>query len=124
MRKKDDTLQATLLELARRTADEEGIAAINIRYLARKAGVATGTVYNYFSSKDEILLAITEEYWKQTLAEMENVITARTFCGQLCQIPVLAVLMNIVFFQHIDQFRERRRNKHALLVLHTLDPLV
>ena len=25
MRKKDDTLQATLLELARRTADEEGI---------------------------------------------------------------------------------------------------
>jgi AcrR family transcriptional regulator len=86
MRKKDDTLQATLLELARRTADEEGIAAINIRYLARKAGVATGTVYNYFSSKDEILLAITEEYWKQTLAEMENVITARTFCGQLREI--------------------------------------
>lgn len=83
MRKKDDTLRETLLGFAREVVDGEGIDAINIRSLARKAGVATGTVYNYFSNKDEILLALTEEYWRQMLSEMKSEITAESFCGQL-----------------------------------------
>lgn len=83
MRKKDDTLRATLLSLARTVADTEGIEAVNIRSIANKAGIASGTVYNYFSNKDEILLALTEEYWKQILLEMKTKITADSFCSQL-----------------------------------------
>ncbi|MDE6891256.1 MAG: TetR/AcrR family transcriptional regulator, partial [Lachnospiraceae bacterium] len=61
MRKKDDTLRDTLISLARSIADTDGIDAINILTIAQKAGIATGTMYNYFSNKDEILLALTEE---------------------------------------------------------------
>lgn len=32
-----------------------------------------------FSNKDEILLALTKEYWKQILLEMRTVITADSF---------------------------------------------
>lgn len=86
MRKKDDTLRDTLLCIAREIADTEGIEAVNIRSIAGKAGIAGGTVYNYFSNKDEILLALTEEYWRQTLTEMQTEITADSFCGQLQEI--------------------------------------
>ncbi len=86
MRRKDDTLRSALLDCARSMADTEGIDGINIRSIAWKAGVATGTVYNYFSSKDEILLALTEEYWRQTLVEIRTAITADSFCGQLEEI--------------------------------------
>lgn len=86
MRRKDDTLRDTLLNLSRDIADSEGIDAVNIRAIAQRAGVATGTVYNYFSNKDEILLALTEEYWKQTLLEMRTAVTADSFCGQLEEI--------------------------------------
>lgn len=86
MRRKDDTLRDTLLDCARDLADTEGVDAINIRTLAGKAGVATGTVYNYFSGKDEILLALTEAFWKHTLMEMRTQITAGSFCGQLEEI--------------------------------------
>lgn len=86
MRKKDDTLRGTLLDLSREIADTEGIDAVNIRSIAKRAGVATGTVYNYFSNKDEILLALTEEYWKQTLIDMRIAVTADSFCGQLQEI--------------------------------------
>ena len=48
--------------------------------------MAAGTVYNYFAGKDEILLALTEEYWKKTLSEMKDEVTAESFCGQLEQI--------------------------------------
>ena len=86
MRRKDDTLRDTLLESARQLTETAGISAVNIRSLARRAGVATGTVYNYFSSKDEILLALTEEYWRQTLSEMKTAVTSHDFCGQLREI--------------------------------------
>lgn len=86
MRKKDDTMRDTLLCMAREIADTQGIEAVNIRSIAGKAGVASGTVYNYFANKDEILLALTEEYWRQTLAELRAEITADSFCGQLQEI--------------------------------------
>lgn len=86
MRKKDDTLRAVLLSHARDLADAEGIGAVNIRSLARRAGVATGTVYNYFSSKDEILLSLTEEDWARTLEELRGRLTASSFDGQLEQL--------------------------------------
>lgn len=86
MRRKDDTLRDTLLDCARSIADTDGIEAINIRSIAGKAGVAAGTVYNYFSSKDEILLALTEEYWQQTLRDMKTAVSSGPFCGQLEEI--------------------------------------
>ncbi len=86
MRKKDDTLRGTLLDSARALADTEGIEAVNIRSLAKRAGVATGTVYNYFSDKNETLLALTEEYWKKTLPELETAVTGGSFCEQLGEI--------------------------------------
>ena len=88
MRKKDDTLRDTLIKLARSIADTDGIDAVNIRTIAQRAGIATGTMYNYFSSKEEILLALTEAYWMQTLPEMYTAITADSFCGQLKEIFV------------------------------------
>lgn len=86
MRKKDDTMRGTLLDAAREIADMEGINAVNIRSIAQRAGAATGTVYNYFSNKDEILLALTEEYWEQTLEEMGEAVTQSSFCGRLQEI--------------------------------------
>ncbi|MCD7909396.1 MAG: TetR/AcrR family transcriptional regulator [Clostridium sp.] len=86
MRKKDDTLRDTLLDCARSVADSEGLRAVNIRSIARKAGIATGTVYNYFANKDEILLALTEDYWKQALVELGDAVTSDSFCGQLEEI--------------------------------------
>ena len=50
MRRKDDTLRDTLLNIAQSMADTEGIEAVNIRSIAKKAGTASGTVYNYFSN--------------------------------------------------------------------------
>lgn len=86
MRKKNETLQESLLGIAREMANTNGPDSINIREIAKKAGIATGTVYNYFQSKDDILLALTEEYWKNTLLEMRKAITAESFYVQLNEI--------------------------------------
>lgn len=83
MKKKDEALREQLLDCARNIMNADGLNEINIRSIAREAGVATGTVYNYFSGKDEILLALTEENWDKTLIEMKSQIAAGPFAGQL-----------------------------------------
>lgn len=86
MRKKDETLRATLLCHARALAETEGIAAVNMRAIAQRAGVATGTVYNYFAGKDDILFALTEESWLSALAELQSDMGGGSFCAQIEEI--------------------------------------
>ena len=86
MKKKDDKLRETILSVARDFVEQEGIDNLNIRSLAKQSGVASGTVYNYFSSKEEILLALTKDYWKQAILDMDAAITADSFCEGLAQI--------------------------------------
>ena len=86
MRKKDAELRKTLLSSARRIECSEGVSAISIRRLAAEANIAVGTVYNYFESKQEVLLALTEEYWKDSLLQMHERVTAERFSDQLSEI--------------------------------------
>ncbi len=72
MRKKDEHTRALLLSCARDIANEQGIVAISMRRLAKRAGVATGTVYNYFSDKNDVLLALTEDDWTRALQKLRQ----------------------------------------------------
>lgn len=68
MRQKDeakaqDILRATLDEI-----QEVGLAGLSIEAVARRAGVATGTVYIYFKGKDALLDALYLST-KQTFAD-------------------------------------------------------
>ena len=83
MRKKDGAMRGALLDCARAIAAEEGAEGISIRNLAARAGIATGTVYNYFASKEDVLLALTEEYWNQALFEMRKSVRDGSFAEQL-----------------------------------------
>ena len=47
-----------LLENAYRIAEENGVSALSIRGLARASAVSVGTVYRYFSAKEELTVAV------------------------------------------------------------------
>lgn len=86
MKKKDAELRKILLSCANRIECSEGVGAINIRRLASEAHIAVGTVYNYFESKQEVLMALTESYWKEALDEMRDCVSAERFGDQLREI--------------------------------------
>ncbi len=46
-----------VLETAMHLADEGGYDAVQMRTVAERSGVALGTIYRYFSGKDEMLVA-------------------------------------------------------------------
>jgi AcrR family transcriptional regulator len=55
---KEDIMQTT-----RDMIIESGYSGLNIRDIAARCGIATGTFYNYFGSKQEIVSAILASDW-------------------------------------------------------------
>ena len=86
MRKRDPALRQKLLSCAHRIECSDGAEALSIRKLAAQAGVSVGTLYNYFESKQDVLLALNEEYWNSALIELQCHITADRFSAQIRQI--------------------------------------
>ena len=90
MRYKDDTLKNSLIDCAHTIASTQGIEAINLRNLAQYAHVSVGTIYNYFKNKDELLMALTQFYWKDAYK------TIKTQCYGYPLLEALPLLYRII----------------------------
>ncbi|HSD90195.1 MAG TPA: TetR/AcrR family transcriptional regulator, partial [Kofleriaceae bacterium] len=54
-----------ILDAAERVFAQRGFFASRVSEIAKEAGVADGTIYLYFKSKDELLISLFEERMKQ-----------------------------------------------------------
>jgi AcrR family transcriptional regulator len=64
--------RARILDAASRVFVERGYRSANVDEIAERAGIGKGTVYLYFRSKDEILLAVFEEFTTRMLQQLEG----------------------------------------------------
>lgn len=60
-----------ILTNAKRRLFEKGYLHLSLREVARESGIATGTIYNYFANKDELIATIMLEDWLTTLEKMD-----------------------------------------------------
>ncbi|MDY4969441.1 MAG: TetR/AcrR family transcriptional regulator [Lachnospiraceae bacterium] len=58
------TSKEDIMQVCRKIAAEQGLPAVNMRAVAKECGIALGTLYNYYASKDELLMATVESVWK------------------------------------------------------------
>ncbi|MFF8914821.1 TetR/AcrR family transcriptional regulator [Streptomyces sp. NPDC015032] len=73
-----------LLDAARQLLAEGGYAAAGISAIADRAGVATGSVYNHFASKQELLAAVFRHVAGHELSTVREAVRARNgAAGQL-----------------------------------------
>ena len=74
------TSEEEILKVSCGIVAKKGIAAVNMRTVASECGIALGSLYNYFSSKSELLSATIESVWKdifqmgKTLEKCENIV--------------------------------------------------
>ncbi len=59
-----ENIKEEIIQATREMIVEEGYDRLNIRDIAKKCGIATGTFYNYFRSKQEIISALLDEDWR------------------------------------------------------------
>ena len=61
-----------ILETAMRLAGEGGYEAVQMRAVAEESGVALGTIYRYYSGKDEMLIAGLAGWLRRTRRRVES----------------------------------------------------
>lgn len=64
-----------ILAAAARVFARSGYAATTTNHVAAKAGVSIGSLYEYFPSKDAILVALTERHVDEAERELRRVLT-------------------------------------------------
>lgn len=57
-----------IIAAARRAFAAKGLSKVTLRDVFRESGMSAGAVYNYFESKDDLILAVTEAGMAETLS--------------------------------------------------------
>lgn len=65
-------IKEDIISVTRELLKKEGYSQLNIRNIAAKCGVATGTVYNYYRSKNEIIAEILINEWNLMLRRIDQ----------------------------------------------------
>jgi AcrR family transcriptional regulator len=72
----DSGKRASIIQTAFRAFGERGYRATTIKAIARRAGVAPGSVYTYFADKDDLFRSTVEEGWEAFLGRLEEIRTS------------------------------------------------
>lgn len=70
--KSPETRKSELLAAAETLFRENGVDRTAVSDIVKKAGVAQGTFYNYYQSKDEIFAAVLEHVSEHTVMEIQR----------------------------------------------------
>src|SRR5262249_29847800 len=65
-----------IVEAARALASESGLGAVQIVPVAERAGIAAGTVYRYFPSKDDLVAAVVSATAERQVAAIRAAVAA------------------------------------------------
>ena len=66
------TTKEEILKIGRELIRQQGWAAINIRAVAAACSVSVGSIYNYFTSKADLVGAIVESVWHEIFHRSED----------------------------------------------------
>ena len=66
-----DNIKEKAIEEARREMLSDGYRAMTIRRVAKELGIAVGTLYNYFSSKEYLAAGVMLEDWQAQIQTFE-----------------------------------------------------
>lgn len=94
--------QEALITAARELVFERSHAKISIQDITCRAGVATGTFYNYFTTKQDVFEAVVENYRNQIALEFEET------RGRLKD-PAMMVSVTLKYYFHQAQHNEEWR---------------
>lgn len=110
MAKVIDDLGNLILQEAKAIAYEEGLGEISIRKVATHCNIATGTIYNYYPTKIDLVMAVVEDFWAQCFRNIH-----KELAGQL---DFFETLEKIYFYmlEYLEHFK-----KNLLIELTLLD---
>lgn len=116
--------RADLMDAALRLFLDQGVAATTIEQITVGASVAKGTFYLHFSSKDDVLIALREQFVKGLLNAVETAVSERPSHDWRGRLEAWATAIIHAYFDSIrlhdivfHEFKPHSREEHSDNVL-------
>jgi TetR/AcrR family fatty acid metabolism transcriptional regulator len=116
-RSKLERKEQAILDAARAIFVEHGFDGARMSEIARRTGIGEGTIYSYYESKAELMLAVLQQFWDVLTREAETVMASTQAEGfsdrlrALAQYHLNAVIVNADFINL--SFALRRNNSEV-----------
>ncbi len=89
-RAKLERKERAILEAARGVFVEHGFDGARVSEIARRASIGEGTIYSYYESKAELMLAVLQQFWDGLTLEAEAVMASTKADGFFDRLQALA----------------------------------
>ncbi|RME53400.1 MAG: TetR/AcrR family transcriptional regulator [Deltaproteobacteria bacterium] len=76
--RRNDDKHERIIQAAIAVFAEKGFFHAKVSQIARRAGVADGTIYLYFKNKEDILISIFEEKMEEVITDMKEVLSGES----------------------------------------------
>lgn len=114
-----ENVREQLLAEARRQIAQCGYSQITVRSVAGECGLAVGTVYNYFKSKEMLVASVMAQDWQTCLAQLESTPQAATAEQRLY---ALYTALCRFIEQYQGLFKDREAEKSFATASHVWHP--
>ncbi|MEW4468603.1 TetR/AcrR family transcriptional regulator [Parasphingorhabdus sp. JC815] len=120
-RAKVERKEQSILSAARGVFVEHGFDGARMSEIARRASIGEGTIYGYYESKAELMLAVLQQFWDGLTLEAEAVmassrVTGGGFFDRLCALAEYHLNTVIVNGDFINLTFALRRNNSEVSV--------
>jgi len=89
-RAKLERKERVILDAARAIFVDHGFDGARMQEIARRAGIGEGTVYSYYESKAELMLAVLQQFWDGLTLEAEGVMASVEATDLFARLEALA----------------------------------
>lgn len=95
-----------IFQIAKDMAMEKGLFKLTVRDLAKEADISIGSVYNLFSTKDNLILLLIEDYWEDSIKTLmpDDSINTNDFIENLENLYKNLLVISLKF--HTDFIRD------------------
>ncbi|MBN1592306.1 MAG: TetR/AcrR family transcriptional regulator [Candidatus Coatesbacteria bacterium] len=117
-------MRGSVYDASMKVLDEFGFKGLTMERVAKEADVSTGTLYNYFSNKEEIIKHVIETAFEPLKAELESIMQSgmqpveklrSIICTVLNAIEEKRTLLEIIRAAEVasEEIRALRQSKHV-----------
>ena len=89
-----ENLRETIILEAKKILLTQGFKDLNIREMAKSCNIGTGTFYNYFSTKEDLVAEIFREDWKK----VSNLVDELKLTEEPCKEKIRKIYISIGMF--------------------------
>lgn len=115
MKKAHEEYPQLILDCAKQIALEKGMSEINVREVAKLANVSVGTIYNYYATKEDLIIGVLSDFWKNAFASIHME------CGEEQKDFFVRIeKLYLDFYGYMAQFKGNFINQVAIFNKHIL----